>query len=295
MKRLVYYIALPFIYLISLCPFWLLYGISNFMFIVLYYVIGYRKKIIYTNLRNSFPEKPEKEIRCICKTYFRYLCDLILETFKTLTISREKALEHCYMTEETVSVFNNYYEQNKSAIIVLGHLGNWEWAGNSFALQCKHHLNIIYHPLENIYFNTLIVKIRTRFGNGLIAMKDTFRQMTKNKNECTATAFIADQTPPPENAHWTNFLNQDTPVFKGTELMAARFNYPVIYINVIRIKRGYYKIQVEDVIDDPSKTHSGYISEWHTKKLEELIKQQPETWLWSHRRWKHSRSTQILR
>lgn len=197
--------------------------------------------------------------------------------------------EHCYLTKEAAELFNTYYEQNKSVIIVLGHLGNWEWAGNSFSMQCKHQLYIIYHPLTNKYFNDLIIKIRTRFGNRLISMKDTFRQMTKNKNERSATAFIADQTPPPETAHWTKFMNQDTPVFKGTELMACRFNYPIIFVNVIRIKRGYYKIQAEERIDQPAHTAEGFISDWHTKILEEAIKLRPETWLWSHRRWKHKK------
>lgn len=291
MQRLSYYFVLPFIYLISLCPFWLLYRISDFTFMLLYYVIGYRKKIVYKNLRNSFPQKSEKEIMRIRRAYYRYFCDLSLETFKTLTMSREKALKHCSMTRETADLFNSYYEQNKNTIIVMGHLGNWEWAGNAFALQCKHQLYIIYHPLTNNYFNNLMVKIRTRFGNRLIPMKDTFRQMTKNKNIRSTTAFIADQTPPPENAYWTKFMNQDTPVFKGTELMAGRFNYPVIFINVIRVKRGYYKVKAEGQIVEPATCAEGYISEWHTKTLEESIKRQPETWLWSHRRWKHNKTS----
>lgn len=289
MQRLSYYFALPFIYLLSLCPFWLLYGISNLLFLLLYYVIGYRKKVVFQNLRNSFPHKSDKEISKISRSYYRYFCDLSLETFKTLTISRKSALKRCYLTPDAVELFNNYYEQKKSTIIVMGHLGNWEWGGNAFALQCKQQLYIIYHPLQNTYFNKLIIHIRTRFGNKLIKMNDTFKQMTKNKGLCTATAFIADQTPPPESAYWTTFLNQDTPVFKGTEIMAVRFNYPLIFINIVRVKRGYYEIKVEKQIEQPAQTNDGDISEWHTKTLEEAIKLQPETWLWSHRRWKHKK------
>ncbi len=289
MNRISYYLTQPFIYLISLCPFFLLYGISDITFLLVYYVIGYRKKIVYENLRNSFPDKSEKEIKHIQLNYYRYLCDLGLETLKTLTISREKSLKHCYLTPETVDLFNRYYTENKSVIIVLGHLGNWEWAGNAFSLQCKHQLYVIYHPFTNPLFDKLIIKTRTRFGTQLIPMKDTFRQMTKNKTVCSATAFIADQTPSPENAHWTTFLNQETAVFKGTELMANRFNYPVIFIQVERVRRGYYAVKAEAQTEHPADTARGYISEWHTQVLEKCINLKPETWLWSHRRWKHKK------
>jgi KDO2-lipid IV(A) lauroyltransferase len=257
--------------------------------LLLHYVVGYRKEVIYQNLRNSFPEKSEEEIKAIQLKYYRYLCDLMLETFKTLTMSRKTALLHCSVNQETVELFNHYYDQNKSVIIVLGHLGNWEWAGNAFSLQCKHRLYVIYHPFSNPLFDKLIVNIRTRFGTRLIPMKDTFRQMTKNKTELTATAFIADQTPSAENAHWMKFLNQDTPVFKGTELMAARFNYPVIFVNVERVKRGYYIVKADGQIEQPAALPKGFVSEWHTKALEAAIQLKPVFWLWSHRRWKYKK------
>lgn len=289
MKRVTYYVLLPFIYMISLCPFWLLYGLSDLLFLILYYLIGYRKKIVHLNLKNSFPNKTENEIIQIQKKFYRYLCDLSLETFKTLTISKKKALKHCYMTQESLKLLNDYFNQNKSVIIVLGHLGNWEWGGNAFSLQCKHPLYVIYHPLTNPLFNNLIIQMRTRFGTRLIAMKDTFRQMTKIKNERSAIAFIADQAPSPENAHWMKFLNQDTPVFKGTELMAARFNYPVIFINVEKVDRGYYAVKATVTIEEPGKMPAGFITEWHTRALEKEIVSSPQTWLWSHRRWKHKK------
>jgi KDO2-lipid IV(A) lauroyltransferase len=289
MQRIGYYLILPFVYLLSLCPFWLLYGISDIAFLVIYYAIGYRKKDVYRNLKNSFPQKPEKEIKGIQRKYYRYLCDLTLETFKTLTMTKATALKRCFLSEETVALFNRYAEKEKSILIVLGHLGNWEWAGNAFSIQCKQQLYVIYHPLANVRFNQLIIKLRTRFGTKLIGMKETFRQMTRNKAEVSATAFIADQAPPPESAWWTTFLNQDTPVFKGVETMAIRFNYPVIFINVERIKRGYYMVKAAGQLDQPAKTKEGFVSAWHTKILEESIRKNPEIWLWSHRRWKHKK------
>lgn len=286
---LTYYLVLPFIYLISLLPFALFYGVCDFMFVLLYYVTGYRKKVVLQNLRNSFPEKSEKEIRAISRRFYRYFCDLLLETFKTLTISREAAIRRCKLQPEALALFNRYAAENRSIMIVMGHYGNWEWAGNTFSLQGRHHLYVVYHPLSNKYFNGLIYRMRTRFGTGLIAMKDTFRDMVAHKSELDATAFIADQTPAPNSAYWTTFLNQDTPVFQGTEKIARKMNYPVVYVCVQRVKRGYYEISARTLFEEPSKTADGEITAAHTKALEADICAQPEYWLWSHRRWKHRR------
>lgn len=287
-----YYLALPFIYLISLLPFPLFYLVSDFFFLMLYYVLGYRKKVVYQNLKNSFPEKPHQELKKIEKQFYRYLCDLFLETFKTLTISKEEAVKRCFFAKETVDLFARLNGQKQSCIIVMGHYGNWEWAGNTFSLVCPQQLYVIYHPLTSKNFNKLMHNMRTRFGTKLYAMKDTMREMIKNRNEINATAFIADQTPPPESAYWTTFLNQDTPVFFGTEKIAQKLNYPVVYVTVNRKKRGYYEVNAEMLVTDPKNTKEGEISELHTKKLEKDIRQQPEIWLWSHRRWKHKRPAQ---
>ena len=291
MQAIGFYLAVPFIYLISVLPFPLLYLFSDFVFVLMYYVLGYRKKVVAQNLKNSFPEKSEEEISMLRKKFYRYLCDLFLETFKTLTISREAMLKRCRMNDTSVNLLQKYYEEKKSVILVLGHLGNWEWGGNAFSLQCKHPLYVIYHPLENKYFNRMVIGMRTRFGTKLIEMKNTFRDMVKMKHEISAAAFIADQTPQPDNAYWTNFLNQDTAVFKGTEIIAKKLNYPIVFINVKKIRRGYYELNAEALCENPAQTSEGEITELHTKKLESEIRKNPETWLWSHRRWKHKRTT----
>jgi len=289
MQAIGFYFALPFIYLLSIFPFSILYLLSDFVFMLIYYAIGYRRKVVTENLRNSFPEKSEKEIAALRKMFYRYLCDLLLETFKTLSISKASMLKHCSMNENSKKLFQKYADEKKSIILVLGHLGNWEWGGNTFSLICKQPLYVLYHPLENKYFNKLIIRMRTRFGTKLIAMQNTFRDMVATKNEINATAFIADQTPPPENAYWTKFLNQDTPVFQGTEKIARKLNYPVVFVNVQRIKRGKYEMIAEVLCENPSSTSDGEITEMHTKKLEREIRKNPENWLWSHRRWKHKR------
>jgi KDO2-lipid IV(A) lauroyltransferase len=256
---------------------------------LLYYVVGYRKEVVLKNLRNSFPGKTEKEILIIRKQFYRYFCDLFLETFKTLSISRKSMLKHCWLDQDSLHLFDQLAAANQSIMVVMGHQGNWEWAGNTFSICCKHQLYVIYHPLSNKYFNGLVYKMRTRFGTRLIAMKDTLRDMLNNRNELNATAFIADQSPQPDRAFWMEFLHQDTPVFLGIEKIALKIGYPIVYVSIKRVKRGYYAMRAERIELPSPGSPAGELTGLHTRKLEEDIRRQPETWLWTHRRWKHSR------
>jgi KDO2-lipid IV(A) lauroyltransferase len=284
-----YWLTLPFIYLLALLPFPLLYFFSYLIYILLYHVLGYRRKVVSQNLINSFPEKTEKEIRDIEKRFYRYFCDLFLETFKTLTISRENMVKHCRFEPETLAIFEQLTRENQSFMMVMGHFGNWEWGGNTFSICCKHQLYVIYHPLANKYFNGLVYRMRTRFGTKLIPMKNTLREMLKNRDSLTATAFIADQSPLPSNAYWMEFLNQETPIFLGIEKIALKIQYPIVYISIRRVKRGYYRVFAERIELPSIIQKSGAITEMHTRKLEADIRSQPENWLWTHRRWKHER------
>jgi KDO2-lipid IV(A) lauroyltransferase len=285
---IMFYLLLPFIYLLSLLPFRALYAVSDFMFFWVYYVIKYRKAVVETNLRNAFPYKSENEIQAISRAYFHFLCDVTLETFKTLTISKKQALKHCRF--HNTDLFDRLHKEKRSIIIVLGHFGNWEWAGSSMSLDSDYQFYVIYHPLSDKKFDKLMYDMRSRFGTKLIPMKNTLREMIKNKAEINATAFIADQTPSnPGAAYWTKFMNQDTPVFEGTERIAKMLNSPVVYCSVKRIKRGYYEIYSEMLAETPGTTAPGEITELFTRRLEKEIHEQPETWLWSHRRWKHKR------
>ncbi len=285
-----YYLAYPFLYLLSISPFWLLYFFSDLLYLLLYYIIGYRKEVVLENLSNAFPEKSKIEIKELSKKFYKYLCDLFLETFKTLTISEKEMLKRCRMTQQSLQTFAKHAAEGKSIIIVMGHFGNWEWTGNSFSIVCRHQLFVIYHALTNKYFDGFIYRMRTRFGTKLFEMNDTLRSMIKNKNILSATAFIADQTPSPVGAYWTKFLNQDTPVYWGTERIAKKFNYAVVYVSVKKVKRGYYDVFAETLVEYPDKTKEGEISELHTRRLEKDIIEQPEIWLWSHRRWKYKKT-----
>ena len=290
MQAIVYFLVIPFIYLLSLLPFPLLYLFSDFLCFILYHIIGYRKQVVLQNLRNSFPEKTDAEIAGISRQYYHYFCDLFLETFKTLTISKAEMIKHCRLSPETRELFTRLADEQQSMILVMGHTGNWEWAGNTFSILCKQQLYVIYHPLANKYFDGLMYRMRSRFGTKLIAMRNTYKDMLANKDGLNATAFIADQTPQPQNAYWTTFLNQDTPVFKGTEVIAKKLNLPVVYAFVKKTGRGYYELNAEILTSNPASTAEGELSEMHTKRLEKDIVAMPETWLWSHRRWKHKKT-----
>jgi KDO2-lipid IV(A) lauroyltransferase len=287
LKAIIYYLTLPLIYGLASLPFWFLYRISDFAYFIIYHILGYRKKVVFDNLKNAFPEKVDEELLNIQKDFYKYLIDLAVETIKTLTISKKTVLKRVKMDD--VSIFEKYHSQNQSIIIVMGHFGNWELGGARFAVEPLHKLYVIYHPLKNKYFEGLIRKMRMRLGNGLYAMKDTYREIVSHRTELTATAFIADQSASPKNAYWTKFMNQDTAVFRGTGKIAKKMNFPVVYASVVRTGRGYYNVTLEELAAEPAKLNEEEILELFTKRLEADIRSHPPIWLWSHRRWKHKR------
>lgn len=286
MQAVAFYLGYPFIYLLASLPFSVLYRVSDLLFGILW-LSGYRKKVVLMNLTNSFPEKSKEEIEALCKSYYRYLCDIILETFKTLTMTEQEARTRCTFINQPW--LDKLHEENKSIIIVMGHYGNWEWAGPSFTLNTKFQLVVIYRPLTNPYFEKMMMGMRTKFGTRITPVNQTLRDMVANRKQLTATAFVADQTATRDNAYWMNFLNQDTAVFTGPEKLSKKFNYPVVYMNVKRIKRGYYQVTPELLFAEPNNTAEGEICEVFNKRLEKDIINDPQIWLWSHKRWKHKR------
>ena len=282
-----YYFALPFIYGIALLPFPLLYVVSDGLYIVLYKLFGYRTAVVRENLRKSFPEKSAEELRTIERAFYRWFCDLVVETLKTLTISPAEVKERVSVSGE--DVLKRHYDAGRSVILVMGHWGNWELGGARFSQLGLHQLFVIYRPLQNKWFDGLVHHMRTRLGNKLYAMNDTMKGMLRDRDKVTATAFIADQTPPPDRAYWTTFLHQDTPVFFGTEKIAQKLGYPVIYVGIERVRRGHYVMRFEELVANPERTTEGELSQLHTRRLESDIRRLPAFWLWSHRRWKHKR------
>jgi Kdo2-lipid IVA lauroyltransferase/acyltransferase len=287
MQALWFYLLYPFVYLISLLPLPVLYICSDFLYLLIR-LSGYRKKVIIQNLKNSFPEKSPEDIEKICREYYQYLCDLTLETLKTLNMNA--ALTNERVTFHNTPWLDKYYQEKQSIIVVMGHYGNWEWAGPAFTLNTRFQLVVIYRPLSNVYFEKMMSGMRTRFGTRITPVDKTLRDMVTYRNEITATAFIADQTASRKNAYWTTFLNQDTAVFTGPEKLAKKFNYPVVYMNLQRVKRGYYQITPELLFEKPANTEDNEITVGFTRRLESDILHDPVPWLWSHKRWKHKRT-----
>jgi len=289
MSTVLFYLSLPFLYLVSWLPKKPLYLLSDLVFVLLYRVFGYRKSMVTRNLQNAFPEKTPEEIDKIREDFYRYLCDLSLEVIRTLSISPKGVRDYFVIEDGDLAPIERYHKEKQSIILVLGHMGNWELTGAMFCQLDLHQLYVIYHPLANRHFDDLFTKMRTRSGIRLYPMKKALKGMLRDRDQLTATAFIADQTPRPDNAHWMTFMNQDTPVFHGTENISKMLDYPVVYLSVIRQKRGLYRLRTELLAEHPKQYAENEITELHTRRLERDIVKQPETWLWSHRRWKHKR------
>ncbi len=276
-------LSIFFLYLLSLLPFWLLYIISDLLFVVLYHIIGYRRKVVAENLSNSFPEKSDAERKRIEKDYFKYLADLMVETIKMISISKEDLQRRVAITNP--EIITHYAERNKSITAVAGHYCNWEWAGLEFSVDSR--LFFIYKPLSSKAFDVFFIKVRSRFGGIAVAMKQTMRTMVAHKKEFTVTVFAGDQTPVQAEANYfTTFLNQPTAVFLGIEKIAKLIDSVVIFYDMRRVKRGYYTYTIVPLVEDAKNSAPYEITEAHVKYLEMMIQREPQYWLWSHRRWK---------
>ncbi|SKB34285.1 lysophospholipid acyltransferase family protein [Daejeonella lutea] len=271
--------------LISLLPFWLLYLISDLLFILLYHVFKYRRKVVHNNLANSFPNRSAAERAGIEKRFYKFLADMIMESTKSISITK-KELQQRYQFENLEAI-SRHLEAGRSVIAVSGHYGNWEWGPLGIPSELDRDVLVVYKPLSDTKFDQLITKVRARFGTIMVPMKQTLRKITEYKNTPHVLVLVGDQTPVREESqYFTDFLNQPTAVFLGVEKIASKTNSPVVYFSIKRIKRGHYKSVVEPLIENPNDCSEYEITTAHTKKLEDLIEKQPDYWLWSHKRWK---------
>lgn len=286
MAGLSFYMSMPFLLLLSILPMPLLYILSDILFPVNYYLIRYRKKVVLQNLRNSFPELEEKEIRGIARRFYRHFNDIVVETIKLLTMRPEKLQQRVRFTNP--EIFEDYRSKNQSVVVVLGHFNHWEWClGVCPTSPLK--AVVIYKPLRNRYFDRMMKKVRERHNAEFVAMNDIVRKMLADKrdNRLTFNAFVSDQsTVWEETQYWTEFMNQLTPVYLGAEKMARKTGYPVVFFHIRKIRRGYYDVDIIPLVDDPSRAKEYEITEKHVRILESIIRETPHQWLWTHRRWK---------
>lgn len=275
----------------SKLPFFVLYGISDIAYFIIHRIVGYRKKVVIENLRNSFPEKSEEEIIQIAKKFYQHIADLFIEFLKGYSISEKEIMARVKIVN--LEIIKQYTDKNQSVIIVTGHIGNWEWLLHPLNLTGIP-IDIVYQKLSSPLFNKLTLFIRSRFAiTPLIEKNDTLRKTVERKDITRAIALGSDQSPQNwKSAYWTTFMNQDSGFFTGTERIARKFDYPVVFSEMRRVKRGYYEIEFTEIAspEEFNNLPMGEITERFVRILDVSINKYPADYLWSHRRWKHKRN-----
>ena len=286
-RSLGFTIAYPLLWLIARLPLALLYGISNFLFIIVA-GFGYRRKVINKNLKNSFPDKSELEIRKIRIGFYRHFCDLFAETIALIHIDIDKIQKRVEVCNP--EVMQELLKEGKDVVAILGHYCNWEWTP-VVSRQYQAEGLSVYRPLKNKDFDKMMLDIRGRFGSRNIPLHATAREIVrlKQQNRRFVLGLISDQSPSKfELNYWTTFLNQNTAVILGPEKMAKLTRSKVVYWQLEKIKRGRYRMTYIPYPGDVASSPEFDITEWHVRLLENQIKKAPQYWLWSHKRWKYS-------
>lgn len=288
MKFLGYIFTYSFIWLLHLLPERILYFISDFLYLLMRFVVRYRKKVVVDNIAKAFPEYDSSEIRKTAGKFYHHLCDLILESSVSHFYSEAKALKR--ITYSNPELLNDLYSTGKQVMAVTGHYGNWEYL-STLGLVSSYPVVAIYKPLKNQYFDRMVKRNRTRFGVIVSPMEQIARKLISFHRDRTPvlTIFLADQRPMfHQIQYWTKFMGLDTPLYLGTEKLARKLDAAVVFLKIKKVKRGRYEVEVVPICEDPGSLQPFDITEAHVRILENLIREEPGYWLWSHRRWKHS-------
>ena len=288
---MIYKFIYPIFYLLSLLPFWILYILAGFAYLIVYKLIGYRTRVVRNNLRTSFPEKSQEELKKIEKQFYHWLCDYFFETLKLLSISKKELDKRFVITNP--EVITDSFKEGQNVAAILGHYCNWEWltsVGKDFNNE-KRKVGIIYHPLYNKVFDKLLIDIRTSESSITVPKKDILRQLLTFKKEgiMSILGYVSDQSPKWENIHlWLPFLNHDTPVFTGGERIMRKMNDAIFYVEMGRPKRGYYTCTYHLITKEPNSLPEHEITRIFFQMLEKTVQNAPQYYLWSHNRWKRT-------
>lgn len=265
------------------------YLVSDIFYLFACYFPGYRRKLVYENLRRAFPEKSAAEINSIARSFYRHLCDSLVETLALMGLGKRQIMKR--FRYRNPGVLSRYYAEGKSVTVVFGHYGNWEWLAG-LPLITPYKVLALYKPLRSKNFDRLVLSLRQKFGIRAVPEKKALRVLMeyKKKGEQTLTLFLGDQRPKLTRIHhWTTFFNRETPVFMGVEKISRKLDQPVLFFDIQKIKRGYYEVEIIPLFDDPGSTAPFQITEEHTRILERIIRKKPQYWLWSHKRWKYTK------
>lgn len=292
MRKLGNYIGFASLTLLSLLPFWALYLLSDLLFLVIFHGVKYRLKVVMDNLSKSFPEKSQKEKEEIARKFFHHFCDLLVESFKLKSISAKTL--HKRVQVSNPELVDKYFDQGKSVLVLTMHYNNWEW--NAILPQkLKHRILFVYNPARNLKWDAFINRMRQRFGGELVSTKKIVKTLLNYRNQQipTFTWLSADQRPKANTRFWTTFLNQETGFFPGPEALARHTNQVVLYEHVEKIKRGHYRIRFDLITENPEELPPDEVLHLYVRKIESLIKERPEFYLWSHKRWKNKREKSV--
>ena len=273
--------------LIGKIPFKILYIMSEVTLFFVYRIFNYRIETVQKNLKNSFPKHSLTDLTRIEKKFYRNFCDILLENLLLYSISEKELQKRMKLLNP--EIFDSLYNKNKGAILIGAHYNNWEWMALSLALYAKQDVYTVYKPLNNKTINDIMLKARERFGANIVPMESFAKTVLKNKNRSTINLMLADQSPHKSKVdYYCTFLNQDTPVYLGPEKLLNAAKLEFLFVEVHRIKRGFYEMKIVP-LNDKSKEEKGSKTLLHVNHLEKIINDQPENWLWSHKRWKNSR------
>ncbi|WP_372793056.1 lysophospholipid acyltransferase family protein [Lutibacter sp.] len=287
MNLLIYILVYPLIWFISILPFKVLYFISDIFYVIIYNVIGYRKKVVLDNLKLAFPEKPIEELLEIQKKFYHHFIDIFIEMIKSFTISKEEVYKH--YKYPNIDFFTELYKDGKSVILVGPHYANWEWI-MSLDSFVNYKGYAAYTKVNNPYFNNKILKSRKKFGTNLVPTSKIITEIIHNqKNNIQAMyGLLSDQSPMLKKSfYWRTFFNIKVPVHTGGEMLAKKYNMNVVYMNVKKVKRGYYETTFSLITNEASKHPDYELTDIFIDKVEKQIRKQPEYYFWTHKRFKH--------
>jgi len=286
-QLLLFLITYPIIIGVSLLPHFILYRIADFLYLVLYKLIGYRTEVVRKNLNLSFTKKSQEELKVIERAFYRHLCDIFIEMLKALTVTKKQVLKRYQFNN--LEVINQHLRKNRGVVLVCGHYSSWE-----AMLSIGYHLDgkgyAVYTPLSNKYFERLVVKSRAKhliyLGSRFDVLQDI--EMHQKNNISYIYGLAADQSPMPKpKSYWRSFMGVEVPVFTGAERMARRFDLPIVFADINRVKRGYYTLDISLITDKPKETKENEITDIFTETLEAQIRKDPSQYFWTHNRFKH--------
>jgi Kdo2-lipid IVA lauroyltransferase/acyltransferase len=279
-----YYIVYGLLYLVSLLPLRVLYILSDGFYVLVYHILKYRRHVVLSNLLIAFPEKTQAERNAIAKKFYKNFIDTFIETIKMISASDAFIQRHVTGNWEVV---NEVYKTGRSLQIHLGHTFNWEWANLAGAKEMNYTFLGVYMPITNKILDRLFRHLRSKSGTVLLPATDMRKAMLPWRNRQYCIGLVADQAPSaPEKSFWLNFFGKPTGFVSGPETGARTANIPVVFASIEKPRRGYYKVVFTLAEEQPADIQRGDLTLRYARYLEEVIRRQPDMWLWSHRRWK---------